>query len=168
MLQPFEIFHFDYIERLITLNKPYLVAQSYTRGYSHFDEAHPTDILLTDYDDSGLAKTHVNALKGDGFACLINLNSPVHAQKLREMLSEGSGYRVYWAIVRSSKELKKKIDIKYTDNLRRYLLKHTDWHIAADETVRPSLKVIFGEMYIILKRGSQHELRVKFAEIEKS
>ena len=168
MFQPFERFNPEYINRLINLNKPYLVAQTYTRGYSHFDHSHPTDILLTDYDDSGLAKTHLNALKGDALACLINLKSPVHVAKLRQLLEEDSGYRLYWAIVKSAQEVKKKIDLKYSDNLRRYLLRNTDWKIGADETVKPSLKVIFGEMYMIVKRGAQHELRVKFAEIEKA
>ena len=74
MFQPFERFDPEYINRLISLNKPYLVAQTYTRGYSHFDQDHPVDILLTDYDDQGLAKTHLNALKGDGLACLVNLS----------------------------------------------------------------------------------------------
>ena len=46
-------------------------------------------------------------------------------------------------------------------------MKNTTWRIGGEETIRPQLSVIFGEIFIFLKRGAQ-ELRVKFEEIEKS
>lgn len=168
MLQPFERFRVEYIDRLILLNKGFLVSQSYNRAFNHFAEIHPVNILLTDYDDSGLAKTHLNAIKEDPQAGLINLGSEADRQKLLDMLEPASGYSLYWAIVGSAKELKKKVDQKYAEHVRRFILKNTDWKISAEETIKPSLKVIFGEMYMIIRRGSQHEIRVKFAEIEKA
>lgn len=158
MLQPFERFRPEYISRLIKLNKGFLVSQSYYRAFNQFEETHTMDILVTDYDDSGLAKTHLNAIKGDKLAELIDLKTEKDRDRLLAMLQPGLGYSVYWAIVSSAAALKKKVDIKYADNVRRFILSNTDWRVSAEETIRPSLKVIFGEMYMIIKRGSQHEI----------
>ena len=59
------------------------------------------------------------------------------------------------------------MDLKYKDHMRRYLMKNTTWRIDSSEAIRPSLQVIYGELFIILKRGNQ-TLRVKFEEIEKA
>ena len=63
--------------------------------------------------------------------------------------------------------VKKRVDVKYKDHIRRYIQKSTTWRIGGDETIRPQLSVVFGELFIFLKRGAQ-ELRVRFEEIEKS
>lgn len=165
MLQPFEKFQAEYIEVLKNLKKHFIISQSYSRGYSHLDEVHPTGILFTTYDDAGLAKIHLNAIKGDRFACLLDLNNERHAGKVREMLLPGSTYAIYWSVVKDGNELKKVLDRKYKDNIRRYITSHTTWRVGADETIRPALQVIFGELYIILKRGAQ-SIRVKFEIIE--
>ena len=83
------------------------------------------------------------------------------------MLNPDSGYRLYWAIVKSIDEVKRRMDLKYKNHIRRYIMKHTTWRIDASEAIRPSLQVIYGELFIILKRGNQ-TLRVKFDDIEKA
>ena len=83
------------------------------------------------------------------------------------MLHPDSEYRLFWAIVKSIDEVKKRLDLKYKDNIRRYIMKQTTWRIDASEAIRPSLQVIYGELFIILKRGNQ-TLRVKFDDIEKA
>ena len=167
MFQPFELFKPQYITRLIALKKIYLVKQSYERGFDHFSDQEKTGILVTDYDDYGLAKVHLDAIKKDKYAAVMDLTKEKHGAKLKEMLAEGSPYRVYWAIVKDIEVIKKRIDLKYKDNIRRYIMQQTTWRISGSETIRPQLQVIFGELFIILKRSSQ-ELRVKFEEIEKS
>ena len=64
-------------------------------------------------------------------------------------------------------EVKKRMDLKYKNNIHRYIMKHTNWRIGTTDIIRPSLQVIYGELFIILKRGNQ-TLRIKFEEIEKS
>lgn len=167
MLQPFEIFKPQYIPQLIHLKKSLLVAQSYGNSYDHLAEVQKIDILVTDYDDIGLAKIHLAAIKKDKYASVIDLTKEKHLQKLKEMLAPGSVYAFYWAIVKNTDDLKKKVDIKYKDHIRRWLMKNTIWRIGADETIRPQLQVIFGELFVTLKHGSQ-EVRIKFEEIEKS
>ena len=166
MFQPFELFKPEYINRLIKMDKKYLVSQTYEKAFDHF-EATKTDILLTDYDQLGLAQIHLSAVKKDKYASIIDLTNPKHKEKILEMLHPDSGYRLFWAIVKSVSEVKKRMDLKYKDNMRRYIMKHTTWRIDASEAIRPNLQVIYGELFIILKRGSQ-TLRVKFDDIEKA
>jgi hypothetical protein len=166
MFQPFEKFRPEYIERLIRMNKIYLVSQSYDRAFDHFEDP-KQNILFSDYDQLGLAQIHYSAVKNDKYASLINLTNPKHKSKVSEMLYDDSNYHVYWAIVKSIDEVKKRMNLKYTDNIRRYIQKNTTWRIGSDEVVKPSLQVVYGELFIILKRGNQ-TLRVKFDDIEKT
>ena len=166
MFQPFERFKQEYINGLIKLNKIYLVSQTYTKAFDHFEEA-KIDLLFTDYDQKGLAEIHYSAVKNDKYASIIDLTNLKHKEKVKEMLSNESKYHVYWAIVKDIREIKKRVDLKYKNNIRRYISQNTDWRIGSDEIIKPSLQVVFGELFIILKRGSQSR-RVKFDEIEKA
>lgn len=166
-LQPFELFKPLYINRLLALKKFYLVSQTYNAGYDHFSNDQKTGLLVTDYDDIGLAKIHLAAVKHDRYSAVLNLEKEGHLLKLKEMLDENSRYRVFWAVVASNEQLKKKVDAKYRDHIRRYVEKNTNWRIGADERIRPQIQVIFGEIFVTLKRGSQ-ELRIKFTEIQKA
>ncbi len=165
MFQPFERFKNEYIDRLIKFDKKYLISQTYNKAFDHFDDT-KTDILLTDYDQLGLAQIHYSAVKQDKYASIIDLTNQKHKLKILSMLHPDSEYRLFWAIVKSVDDVKKRMDLKYKDNIRRYIMKHTTWRIGASEAIRPSLQVIFGELFIILKRGNQ-TLRVKFDDIEK-
>ena len=166
MFQPFELFKPEYINRLIKMDKIYLVSQSYDKAFDNF-EATKTDILFTDYDELGLAQIHYSAVKKDKYASIIDLTNPKHKQKILEMFHADSGYRLFWAIVKSIDDVKRRMDLKYKDNMRRYITKQTTWRIDVSEAIRPSLQVIYGELFIILKRGNQ-SLRVKFEDIEKA
>jgi hypothetical protein len=164
MFQPFELFRQEYINHLVKMDKRYLVSQSYEKAFDHF-EATKTDILLTDYDQLGLAQIHFSAVKKDKYASIIDLTNPKHKCKIMEMLHPESGYRLFWGVVKSAAEVRKRMDLKYKDSIRRYIMKHTTWRIDAGEAIRPNLQVIYGELFIILKRGNQ-TLRVKFDDIE--
>ena len=167
MLQPFEKFDVNYITRLIEMKKIYLVSQTYNRALDHFAAVPKTDILLTDYDDAGLAKIHLNAIKHDKYASIIDLTNEKHKEKIKSMLAPASTYVLYWNVVRDVKQMQERLNNRYKDNMRRYIAKSTNWRIGADERITPSFEVTFGELFITMKRGSQ-TLRVKFDEIEKA
>ena len=167
MLQPFEKFLYSYTERLITLKKVYLVSQSYPRGYDHLADVQKVNLLLTDYDDLGLAKIHLNAVKHDKYAALIDLTNEKHREKIKSMLEPSSNYELFWSVVRDIKQMQERLNNRYKDNMRRYIDKATSWRIGADEIIKPRFEVTFGEVFITLKRGNQ-SLRVKFEEIEKA
>lgn len=164
MLQPFECFKLSYIERLMQVKKNFLVTQYYARGEGRAGNA-AIPILLTAYDDHGLAKTHWNAVKEDRYAAIIRLEKPEHRQKLQEMLGEGSKYHLYWAVVKSKAELEARVNNLYKENMRRYIQQNTNWRIEHDASVKPAIELTFGHLYLILKRGGQ-AIRTKFEEIE--
>ena len=164
MLQPFESFREGYIDRLMQVKKYFLVSQYYLRGEGKSDMA-VIPLLVTAYDDLARAKTHWYAVREDPLAAIIKLDKVEHNVKLREMLSEGSRYQIYWAVVKSKGELEKSINTQYKENMRRYIQQSTNWRIDHEASVKPSIELTFGHLYLILKRGSQ-SIRIKFEEIE--
>jgi tRNA A58 N-methylase Trm61 len=167
MLQPFEDFKPAYISRLLQLGRRWLVSQTYRRVQEGSGD--PADrrvnLLFSDYVELGEAKLHVNAVKKDSYAAIIDLKNPVHLKKIQEMLMAGSRYRIYFAVVRSAKELENLVNKRYKDKLKQYVDKQTNWRISHDAIVKPTIQLSFGELYIILKHGSQH-IRIKFEDIE--
>jgi hypothetical protein len=167
LLQPFEEFKPVYILRLIQLGRRYLVSQTYYR-VKEMDadpENSRINLLLSDYVERGEANLHFNAVKKDRYAAIIDLQHPTHLNKIREMLMEGSRYRIYFAVVRSAKELENLINNRYKEKLKHYVEKQTNWRISRDAIVKPTIQLSFGEIFIILKHGNQH-IRIKFEEIE--
>lgn len=165
MMQPFELLKPQHVERLIKLDKKYLVTQSYTRGRNNYPEAFTIDILVSDYDDLNYAQVHYNAVKNDKYASIIHFNKIEHKNKLDEML-HGNKFCVYWAVVKSVEGLQNKMNEVYADSIRKYISRNTSWRIKSDNTILPKLEVIFGELFIIIKFNSE-SIRVKFEEIEK-
>ena len=167
MLLPFEIMRIEYINQLIRLKKIYLVTQSYNMGEDPFGHSDKIGLIVSDYDDPGLAKIHLAAVKQDKYASIINLSSEIHLSKFTEMLQQELAYAVYWAIVKDAEQFKRKVDTHFSDHIRRYITKNTNWSIGGSAILKPQLQVIFGELFVILKYGS-HELRIKFADVEKA
>ncbi len=166
MLQPFELFERSYIEKLISLKKNWLVSQTYVRRFDHFDDGQKINILLSDFDDPGLAKVHLNAVRQDPYASIIYLQKGRHRASLEAMLMPDSKYRVFWAVINSRQELEKLVNTKYKDRMRAYIENSTNWRVSGSSTIRPVLQLIFGELYILLKHAGQ-QIRIKFEEIEK-
>lgn len=168
MLQPFEPFRPGYLPRLLRLGKRYLVSQTYhrVRELDSDPASARVNLLFSDYSEPGEARLHVNAVKKDPYAAIIDLENPVHLQKIQKMLETGSRYRIFFAVVHSAKELENLVNRKYKDKLKRYVDQQTDWRISRDAIVRPTIQLSFGEIFIILKHGNQR-IRIKFEEIEK-
>src|SRR5450432_3659821 len=146
MLQPFVLFEKKYLSKLIELKRVYLVTQSYSRAHDHFTNEIRTDILVTDYDKPGEAQMHLNAVKNDKFASIIRLDQEDHKNKLMEMLS-GEKYRLYWSVVQSSNDMKKRLQTSYADKVRKYIDFQTKWRVQGDETVNvDGIEVTFGEL----------------------
>jgi hypothetical protein len=167
MLQPFENFKPAYIPRLLQLGRQYLVSQTYFRVKEMDSDPFSSriNLLFSDYAELGEAKLHVNAVKKDRYAAIIDLRLPLHLKKIEEMLLEGSGYWIFFAVVKSARELENHINKNYKDKLKQYVEKQTNWRISHDSIVKPSIQLSFGELFIILKHGNQH-IRIKFEEIE--
>lgn len=165
MLQPFEKFKVTYIEKLLQLNKPYLVSQTYKRVPGSMGDQ-KLNLLVSDYDDLGLAKIHYKAVINDKYAAIIHLSKSAHVKKLTDMLQPGSRYEVFWAVVKSRLQLEQQVNKRYKDRMREYLTANTTWRIDRDANIRPSVQLIFGELFIVIKHAKQ-VIRVKFDELEK-
>jgi hypothetical protein len=170
MLQPFEPLLPMYLLRFEKMQtaerKFYFVTQYYPRGINHFEEEERVPILVSVYEDPGLAKTHLNAIKADKYKSVMHLDNKEHHTQLWSMVRGQTKYVMFWAVVKDAKELEKRVTLKYKDHMKRYIDQHTNWRISKETTVRPSLELTFGELYINMRHGSQH-LRIKFEDIEK-
>ncbi len=166
-LQPFEDFKPIYLSRLMRLGRRWLVSQSYDRGRENLPDAVDSRIslLFSDYAEAGEARLHLNAVKKDRYAAIIDLENPAHLKKIQEMLSAGSDYRLFFAVVRSAKELENQINKHYKEKLKKYIENQTNWRISRDAVVKPTIQLSFGEIFIILKHGNQR-IRIKFGDIE--
>ncbi len=166
MLHIFEPFKSIYLPELVKQKRFYLASQSYYRHLGPFPaaEAKP-GLLISCYEDSNMAKTHVQALTNDKFAAVINLQKPVHKAKMQDLLDEHSKYTVFVAAVKNNAEIEGRVNRLYRAHMKRYIEARTDWRIGADATLRPHLHLVFGELFITIKYGGK-EIRVKLEEIE--
>lgn len=162
MFNPFSRFQEKYIPAFRKANKRYLVSQTFTRAPSQDGK---TVLMLTQYDDKESAKVHLNAISFDKFASIIDLEKDQHREKLTDMLSPQSKYIIYSSLTVDPKEVKKTVDSLFKDKVQRFINKNTNWRISRDHTVKPKLEITFGELYVVLKYGSQ-TIRVKLEEIE--
>ncbi|MEO6549676.1 MAG: hypothetical protein ABIN94_16870 [Ferruginibacter sp.] len=165
MFQPFILFEKKYLQKLIQLQKVYLVTQSYSRAYDPFANEIRVDILVTDYSQAGQAEIHLNALKRDKYGSIIRLDNERHKNKLVEMLA-GEKYRIFWSVVQSNDDIKKRLAGSYKNKVRKYIDCQTSWRISGDDAVKvEGLEVTFGELFVTLKWRTQ-KLRIKFEDIE--
>ncbi|MBL7697882.1 MAG: hypothetical protein JNK79_06975 [Chitinophagaceae bacterium] len=170
MLQPFEPFKIAYIDRLIALNKKYLVTQTYHTGDVNFNDGsrHKIHLLASDYEELSCARTHANALReNDRFAAVIHLDIPEHRRKLLDILQPDSAYVLFFAAIKSAKDLEKYLNINYRDHMRRWIDKNTTWSLKHGAGIRPSLQLTFGVLYIELKYNG-HAVKIKFEDLERA
>ncbi|MEO6315952.1 MAG: hypothetical protein ABIU63_16870 [Chitinophagaceae bacterium] len=167
MFQPFIPFKLEHLETLPSLNKRYIISQSYERANDHFSEEKKIGIIFSTPNDLGLAKIHLNAVRHDKYAAILDLENPRHVEKIKEMLASESQYKVFWSIFNKKDELEKRLDLHYGNHIQRYIKNNTTWAISRDIGFNPKFHVIFAELFVLLKYGSQ-TLRVKFEDIEKA
>jgi len=163
MMNPYIIYKKEFTGRLLHLNKRYLVCQDLP---PYLGTQGKNKILLTDYSDIGLAEMHFKAVRDHRYAAIIDLENKKHLVRF-ESLFDKEEYELWWTVVEARDKLKSRVDKKYKDHIRRYILKNTDWKIAGNDSLNSTLQFIFGQFYIMLQWGKQ-AIRVKFEEIELS
>ncbi len=164
MIQPFILFQRNHLQQLQKLGNSFIVTQTYDR-VDHFNDNSKTSLLLSDYKDHGPAQIHFKAIRSDKFAAIVDLKNPKHLEKMEELL-DSDKYVLYWGVIQSSNDLKKRLDSSYKTKIRRYLMHNSSWRIAGDDEVKINFEVVFGELFLILKWRT-NKLRIKFAEIER-
>jgi hypothetical protein len=165
MLQPFVPLRKIFVDKLISLQKYYLVSQSYQRHFDHFEETYKPGILFTDYDAAGHANMHLNTVKHDPYAAILDLRNQNHYQKIITLIEEDK-YRLFWAVVAKADDLKKRLDAGYKEKIRSWIQKNTIWKIGGSDQVTTACEVRWGELFLVL-RWRTEQVSIKFEEIEK-
>ncbi|MEO5563734.1 MAG: hypothetical protein ABIR18_09875 [Chitinophagaceae bacterium] len=167
MFNPFVPFHIKMIEELRKMRRRYFVTQTNKAELDVINDDPKIPLLICDYENLGLAKIHFNAIvTSDKFRAIIDIEKDEHRAKLKEMLGADSKYKVYSSFIQDVKTVEKRLNDKYSKNIRNYITRMTNWRIGADKTISPNLELIFGELFVTLKYGSQ-SVRIKLAELEK-
>jgi len=137
----------EMIPGFIGMDHRYLVSQTYLRGSNPL---HPDKypLLLCDYNTLPSAKDHLQALKGDKKAAIIDLENPVHRVKLEEMASSQSAYLLFVAFVKDKKQVNARNDRFLAEAVRRYISRETSWSPGRGETVRATLLLQYGELFL--------------------
>jgi hypothetical protein len=145
---PLVRFQKEMIPGFLRMGRPYLVAQTFLRGESPLDrEKQP--LLLTDCDNLNAAKDHLGSIRqGDPWAAIIHLDSPVHLAKLEEMSGPGSTYLLYAAFVKDKKSVNVRNDKYLAEAVRLYISQETAWTPGRGETVRPTLELNLGHLFL--------------------
>ena len=105
MFQPFEYMKPQLIDRLKLAGNRYFVSQSYERGRNEILAEGKEPILLSHYNDKGLAEIHFKAIRlTDKYRSIIDLDNEKHIAKIKEMLSPDSPYVVYTKLIRTKSE----------------------------------------------------------------
>ena len=147
------------------MNRRYIVTQQNVHATHAFGDDASVPLLLSDYDDLGLARIHFNALT-DRYRAIMDLEKEAHRDKLEEMMQPESKYRLYAAFTDEIKRLEKRLNDRYSKSIRNYVAQHTNWRVGADRTLTPKLQLVFGDLFVILKYSGQ-EIRFKLADLEK-
>ena len=143
---------------------PFLVSQTFKDGL--IDESKKIPIVLTDYGTEQAAKVHFDSIN-DQYKAILNLENEKHRNKIIEMLQENSRFKLYVAIVADMNQVKRRLNLKYTNNIKSFISRRTKWRIEPKTTVYPDLEISFGELFVVLKYGSYKAERVKLSELEK-
>jgi hypothetical protein len=163
---PFEKLSVPLIDAFRSKEKRWLVSQ--TLDVSP-DEALGPDrvfLLVSHYENQGMASVHLKAVSSDRFAALIDLEREKHRATLLSMLRPDSRYVVYSSLIRNRARAEQMASQLYKEKYWKYVLQYSKSGISPSKNLRPSIQLIFGEIFIVLKYGSE-TLRTRLSDIEK-
>lgn len=164
MFNPFVRFMPELIDAFLLRGPIYLVSQTFRAANDIFTEDKQV-LMFCQYSDLGFAQIHLQVVRADGYAAIINLEKEKHLTKVREMLEPGSPYIIFSNMMEDQESLEAVLNKNFAAKLRRYIERHTTWRIGMNISMRPKIQLIFGELFVVVKFQSQ-QLRVKFADIE--
>lgn len=163
---PFEKLTHALIHAFRKKGKRWLVSQTLQLNIADPDLLTKTLILTTHYDDKGLAWVHHKAVVDDRYASVIDLEREIHRKQLDNILTQDSKYILFSSLIRNRERVEKLVTEMYKDKYWRYLQQHSKAGISPSKSLRPSLQLIFGELFVVLKYGAE-TLRTRLSDIEK-
>jgi hypothetical protein len=163
---PFEKLTHALIHAFRKKGKRWLVSQTLRLTVTDPELLTKTLILTTHYDDKGLAWVHHQAVMDDRYASMIDLEREIHRKQLDDILTNESKYILFSSLIRNRERVEKQVTELYKEKYWRYLQQHSKAGISSTKSLRPSLQLIFGELFVVLKYGAE-TLRTKLSDIEK-
>jgi hypothetical protein len=163
---PFEKLTHALIYAFRKKGKRWLVSQTLQLAITDPELLTKTLILTTHYDDKGLAWVHHQAVMDDRYASMIDLERDIHRKQLDNILTNESKYILFSSLIRNRERVEKQATELYKEKYWRYLQQHSKAGISPSKSLRPSLQLIFGELFVVLKYGAE-TLRTKLSDIEK-
>ena len=163
--QPYPRLEEKYLPEFLKKGKRYFVSQFYHQGQVKYFGKEKISIVFTLYGSLVDANVHFDAVRKDKYASVIDLEKPVHMDKVMSMLQADSKYDVYVSMVWKNDETAAYIKKHYSTNVVRYVSKSTGWRIPRAEEVEFALKIIFGEPFLEIK-WRNNTLQVRFEDIE--
>ena len=163
---PFEKLTHSLISSFRKKGKRWLVSQTLKLNISDPVLLSKTLILITHYEDKGLATVHHKAVVEDKYASVIDLEREIHRKQIDSILSQDSKYILFSALIRNRERVEKQATEMYKEKYWRFIQQHSQSGVSPTKSLRPSLQLIFGELFVVLKYGSE-TLRTKLSEIEK-
>ena len=163
---PFEKLTHSLISSFRKKGKRWLVSQTLKLNISDPVLLSKTLILITHYEDRGLATVHHKAVLEDKYASVIDLEREIHRKQIDSILSQDSKYILFSALIRNRERVEKQATEMYKEKYWRFIQQHSQSGVSPTKSLRPSLQLIFGELFVVLKYGSE-TLRTKLSEIEK-
>lgn len=163
---PFEKLTHSLIASFRKKGKRWLVSQTLQLNISDPVLLSKILILITHYDDKGMASVHHKAVLEDKYASVIDLEREVHRKQLDSILSHDSKYILFSALIRNREKVEKQATEMYKEKYWRFVQQHSRSGLSPTKSLRPSLQLIFGELFVVLKYGAE-TLRTKLSDIEK-
>jgi hypothetical protein len=163
---PFEKISASLISSFRKKGKRWLVSQTMQVTVDEPMAEEKIFLLLTHYEDQGVATAHLKAVLDDKYASLIDLEKEIHRKQLDKILMHDSKYVVYSSLIRNREKAEKLASELYKEKYMRYIKQHSQSGYSPNKSLRPFIQLIFGELYVVLKYGAE-TLRTRLSEIEK-
>ena len=162
---PFERLTHALIYAFRKKGKRWLVSQTLQLNVTDPGLLTKTLILTSHYDDKGLATVHHKAVIDDRYASVIDLEREIHRKQLDDIITQDSKYILFSSLIRNRERVEKQMTELYKEKYWRYLQQHSKAGISPSKSLRPSLQLIFGELFVVLKYGAE-TLRTRLSDIE--
>jgi hypothetical protein len=122
---PFEKLTHSLLSSFRKKGKRWLVSQTLKLNISDPVLLSKTLILITHYEDKGLATVHHKAVLEDKYASVIDLERETHRKQIDSILSQDSKYILFSALIRNRERVEKQATEMYKEKYWRFIQQHS-------------------------------------------
>lgn len=120
MFNPFPRFTLQAWAAHSSIAFPYLISQTFFRGFPSYRKSNPTCLLLTPHDSYCSAWEHYQKMSTDPLAALLRLDHNKHWEAIERLLQPGSDYIVYSGTIPHEQTLFRRLGEAWQPFFERY------------------------------------------------